>query len=122
MNDAQSSTRPPTHPLDAMTRASGHHRVLFENDRVRVLDTEVAPGDETPVHAHEWPAALYVVSWSDFIRTDADGRVLLDSRSVPALEAGAALWGSPLPPHSVRNVGTRALRVIAVEIKQDGGA
>jgi hypothetical protein len=40
-------------PLDAMAKAPGHHEVLLENDKVRVLDTRVSPGDRTPVHAHE---------------------------------------------------------------------
>ncbi len=32
------------HPLDAMTAAPDHHVVLFENDRVRVLDTRLGCG------------------------------------------------------------------------------
>ena len=58
------------HPLDAMQSAPDHHDVLYENEKVRILDTRLAAGDRTPVHAHEWPAALYVLSWSDFIRRD----------------------------------------------------
>lgn len=105
-------------PLDAMTAAPDHHKVLLENDRVRVLDTHVAPGDTTPVHEHAWPAVLHVQSWSDFVRIDRDGKVLLDSRAIGMdPEPGAILWGGPLPPHAVRNVGGRELRIIAVEIK-----
>jgi len=101
-----------------MIAAAGHHDVLFENDRVRILDTRVRPGDRTPVHAHEWPAALYVLSWSDFIRRDANGEVLVDSRSRPSAEHGAGLWIEPLPPHSVENVGSADLHIIAVEVKR----
>ena len=101
-----------------MARAPDHHKVLFENEQVRVLDTELQPGHQTPVHAHEWPASLYVLSWSDFVRYDAEGRVLLDSRSAEARPApGSAVWIAPLPPHSVQNVGTAPLRIIAVEVK-----
>ena len=32
--------------LDAMKTASEHHEILIENDRVRVLDTRLASGDE----------------------------------------------------------------------------
>ena len=105
------------HPIDAMTAAPDHHSVLFENDRVRVLDTRLPAGQRTPVHAHEWPAALYVLSWSDFVRRSADGAVLADSRGRPAPAPGAALWIDPLPPHSVENVGTSELRIVAVEVK-----
>jgi len=106
-----------THPLDAMTVAPDHHRVLFENERVRILDTRLAPGDRTPVHAHEWPAALYVLNWSDFIRRGADGTVLVDSRDRPSHVPGEGLWIEPLPPHSVENVGTADLHIVAVELK-----
>ncbi len=35
--------------LDALTAASAQHRLLLENDPVRVLDTRIAPGERTPV-------------------------------------------------------------------------
>ena len=107
-----------SHPLDAMAAAPDHHGVLFENEKVRILDTRVAPGERTPVHAHEWPAALYVMSWSDFVRRDANGAVLADSRERTAPPVGAGLWIDPLPPHSVENVGSTDLRIIAVEVKR----
>ena len=100
-----------------MIAAPGHHDVLFENDRVRILDTRLPSGERTPIHEHEWPAALYVLSWSDFIRRDADGTVLADSRERPPPELGAGLWIDPLPPHSVENIGTSDLHIIAVELK-----
>jgi hypothetical protein len=93
--------------------------VLFENDRVRVLDTRLGPGDRTPVHAHEWPGALYVLSWSDFARYDPDDNLLLDSRAMGIEPApGSALWSAPLPPHYVRNLGASDLHIIAIEIKE----
>jgi hypothetical protein len=104
--------------LDALVAAPDHHTLLFENDRVRVLDTCIRAGDQTPIHTHRWPAALYFVSWSDFVRYDDQGSVLLDSRSVPALRSPpTALWSEALPPHSLQNVGAADLRVIAVEMK-----
>jgi mannose-6-phosphate isomerase-like protein (cupin superfamily) len=109
--------------LDAMIAAPAHHEVLLENDRVRVLDTLLRPGESTPVHTHPWPSVLYVLSWSDFIRCDADGRVLLDSRTLGSRpDKGSTLWTAALGPHSARNVGTTELRVIAVEMKGLRGA
>jgi hypothetical protein len=119
MNDESSSPRAAVmHPLDAMTAAPEHHRVLLENESVRVLDTRLGPGDQTPVHAHRWPAALYVMSWSDFVRFDPDGSVLLDSRTLPVAPAiGTCIWGAPIGPHYVRNVGQTELHIIAMEVK-----
>ena len=108
-----------SHPLDAMAVAPDHHDVLIENDKVRVLDTRLRPGERTPIHVHEWPAALYVLSWSDFIRYDPDGAVLVESRlAMPTPPApGEAIWAAPLPAHYVHNVGDRDLHIIAVEVK-----
>ena len=107
-----------THPLDARTVAAAEHELLLENEFVRVLDARVAPGARTPVHAHEWPAVLYVLGTSDFIRYDPQGNVLLDSRTLPRrIGEGEASWSGPLVPHSLHNIGDSELRVIAVEIK-----
>lgn len=111
----------PSEDLDAMTSAPDHHAILYENERVRVLDTRLRPGERTPVHAHRWPAALYVLSWSDFIRCDAAGSMLADSRGGTVPAPGEALWIEPLPPHSVENVGDSDLHILAVEVKPASG-
>jgi hypothetical protein len=108
--------------LDALVAAPGHHRLLFENEAVRVLETCIPAGGRTPVHTHRWPSVLYLQSWSAFVRRDAAGQVTLDSRTVPGLSAPApALWSPPLPAHSLENVGEADLRVISVEIKRAAG-
>jgi mannose-6-phosphate isomerase-like protein (cupin superfamily) len=103
--------------LDAVVAAPAQHRVLLENDRVRVLDTTIAPGERTPVHTHRWPAVHYVVSWGDFVRRDAEDNVLVDSRSAAASTLPEALWSEPLPPHSLENVGATPIRIISTELK-----
>jgi mannose-6-phosphate isomerase-like protein (cupin superfamily) len=105
-------------PLDAVVAAPRFHRVLLENEAVRVLDTLVQPGETVPLHTHRWPSVLYVLSWSDFVRRDVDGHVTVDSRGSAPLAAGAALWSGPLGPHTLQNVGDSELRVIAIEQKQ----
>lgn len=104
--------------LDAVEAAPAEHRVILENDRVRVLNTRIGPGERTPVHTHRWPATHQVVSWSAFIRRDAEGKVLLDSRAAGlAPEPGAIFWGEPLGPHSLENVGDAPLHIISTELK-----
>src|ERR1051325_6811687 len=96
----------PAH-LDALVAAPEHHALLFENEAVRILDTRIPAGAKTRVHTHRWPAALYILSWSEFVRRDADGRVTLDIRNVPALAIRPqALWSEALASHSLENVGT----------------
>lgn len=105
--------------LDALIAAPDHHQLLLENERVRVLDTRIPPGGSTPVHTHRWPAWLYVLSWSDFVRYDDKGKVLLDSRTVESLKVPpTTVWAAALPPHSLENVGNNDLHVISVELKE----
>ena len=104
--------------LDALVAAPAQHRLLLENDRVRVLDTHIGPGERTPVHTHRWPAVHYVLSWSAFVRRDGEGRVLIDTRASGAAQTPpSVLWGEPLAPHSLENVGSTPLHVISVELK-----
>src|SRR4051794_24275084 len=105
--------------LDALTAAPENHKLLSENDRVRVLDTIIQPGQTTPLHSHQWPAAVYAISVSHFIRRDQNGSVTLDSRNVPLPAPGEALWIQPLPPHTLENIGETEIRFIAIEIKSE---
>ena len=103
--------------LDALIAAPQHHELLFESEHVRVLDTRVAPGETVPAHTHQWPSALYILSWSDFVRRDSDGNILVDSRTKDASFEGQALWSAPLHLHTLENVGQKELRAISVEMK-----
>jgi quercetin dioxygenase-like cupin family protein len=105
--------------LDALTAAPENHKLLFENDTVRMLDTVIQPGRTTPLHSHRWPAALYVLSGGDFLRRDQNGAVTFDSRNAAPLRAGAVICIPPLPPHSLENIGTTEIRIIAVELKNE---
>ena len=107
--------------LDAVTAAPDHHTVLFENERVRVLEARVAPGDTVPLHTHALPGIQYLTSLADFVRRDADGSVMLDTRSAAvAVEAPLVVWSEPIPPHTLENVGERPIHAIVVEVKELG--
>jgi hypothetical protein len=110
------STWPWPDSLDAVIAAPAHHLVLLENAQVRVLDTRIAPGEVVPLHTHRWPSAIYVLGWSDILRRDAEGAVMLDTRVTP-MTPSSALWSAPLPPHTLENVGTHEIHIISIELK-----
>ena len=104
--------------LDALVASSNHHELLLEDERVRVVRTRVPPGERTAVHTHRWSGVLHVVSWSQFIRRDAEGNVLVDSRLNPSLQSPpAVMWAAALPPHTFENVGDVEFNVITIELK-----
>src|SRR5262249_23486633 len=90
--------------LDAVIAAPKHHRIVFENDGMRMLDTRIPVGDTVPVHTHRWPGVYYTVQFSHFQRRDGEGKLLFDSRTVTGPRPLAA-WLEYLEPHSVENVG-----------------
>src|SRR3981081_4786725 len=92
--------------LDAMVAAPDHHSVVLENEQVRVLRTRILPGHTVPVHTHCWPSVQLIVSWSNLVRRDHLGNVVLDTRTVSeSPKLNTPLWHPPLAPHSVENVG-----------------
>jgi len=105
--------------LDAVHAAPEHHRVVFENERVRIMELRVQPGDVVPVHTHRWATVNYVVRMSDFLSLDADGNIKLDTRTGQfGGREGEAFYLPPFPPlHSVENVGDCELHGITVEFK-----
>jgi hypothetical protein len=104
--------------LDALIAAPQHHKLLFENESVRVLDANIPAGEMTAVHSHRFAASHLVISWSDFIRYDAAGTVLMNSKDIgKEILSHTALWSEPLGPHALKNIGANDLHIISVEIK-----
>ena len=46
--------------MDGVVAAPESHRVLFENDAVRVLEVTIAAGDREPEHTHRAPSVMIV--------------------------------------------------------------
>ena len=104
--------------FDALRAAPAHHELFLENERVRVIHTHIPTGDTVPLHTHRWPCVAYLMSCSDFVRRDHDGKVLFDSRqAAPPQSAPAVQWLQPLPPHTVENVGPSPISILIVELK-----
>jgi hypothetical protein len=51
-------TWPPS--MDAVVAAPASHRVLFENDDVRVLEVTIAAGHREPEHTHRDPSVMII--------------------------------------------------------------
>jgi hypothetical protein len=104
--------------LDALEAAPRHHRKIFENDRVRVLEAWIPRGETVPVHTHRWPGVLLLQRWSEHVGRDENGKLIFDSREAgPTPDVPSVFWRDPLPPHSVENVGESDLRVLSIELK-----
>ena len=105
---------------DAVAAAPKNHKILLENENVRVLQVTLKPGEVEPVHHHQWHSVLYIQSAGDFIDRDGAGNVIFDTRTLKTpLKFPMTMWKDPEAPHSVENLSkTITLRLIRVEMKK----
>jgi hypothetical protein len=110
--------------LDAVSAAPRHHRVLFENERLRVLEVTLPPGDEEPVHHHRWPSVFVF----DQIRPPVVDMSPDGQRQPPHRDVIRALEGwdgqgclvvhmAPQPAGRVLNESDLTLHGIRIEMK-----
>ncbi len=99
--------------LDATVAAPANHRVVLENDEVRVLEVTVPPGTREPLHAHRYPSVMYVESSPHLVEHLQDGSV----RDLGVRPSGVR-WLPVAQAHFLENVDTFPLRAIRVELKK----
>ena len=105
--------------LDAPTAAPENHKVVFENERVRVLDVTVAVGGREKLHAHCWPSVLYVMFRGKLREWNADGKVIREVKETPPATAfPLTQWLEASPPHSIENLDSRPIHLVRIELKQ----
>jgi hypothetical protein len=106
--------------LDAVQAAPKNHKILLENEKVRVLEVILQPNEIEPLHHHKWPSALYIQEAGDFTDSDGEGNIIFDSRKLPEpLTFPLTMYKEPEAPHSVVNLSsTKTIRLIRVELKQ----
>jgi quercetin dioxygenase-like cupin family protein len=91
-----------------------HHRVIFENQYVRVLDVVVKPGETTLFHRHSIDNVPIIV-------TDADNRTQFAGKDwgpTPAKAKSVGFIPGAEKPyvHRINNQGTTVFHVIDVEV------
>jgi hypothetical protein len=96
---------------DPTTTDPDKYKVIFENDRVRVLEYRDEPGQKTSPHEHP-DSLMYTLSSFQRRLIGASG----ESRDV-ALERGEARW-LDAQTHSGENIGSTPTHVLFVELKE----
>jgi beta-alanine degradation protein BauB len=86
------------------------YKLVFENERVRVLEYRDKPGDRTSPHSH--PDSV-MVTLSSFERRLIHGEQERDVQ----MQAGRAVW-LDAQEHSGENVGSTETHTIFVELKE----
>lgn len=101
--------------MDALIAAPASHRVLEENDRVRVLEVVIEAGAREPEHTHKAPSVM-IIDEPARIRYYAEGTLQFESQDRPAPNTRVR-WMEPEGPHSVENFDEHRYHAIRIELK-----
>jgi quercetin dioxygenase-like cupin family protein len=99
------------HIDDIVVIAPQQHKVLFENDRIRMLKVSVKPGDKVAMHRNP-ENVNYILKAGTLRLISADGTVqdveLTEGQAIPA----------PVGSHAVENIGDTEVQTIGIELKK----
>jgi predicted metal-dependent enzyme (double-stranded beta helix superfamily) len=91
-------------------------RLLFENDRVRVWDLRLAPGESTGLHRHETDYLYVVIGGGSLATVHGDGRRDPSRRMEDGEVHFRLVDGENV--HEAINTGDTPWRNIVIELKQ----
>ena len=87
------------------------YKVIFENERVRVLEYRDKPGQKTSPHFHPDYVLYALSSFRRSLTLPEEGK-----SATRDVKAGDVSWGKP-QVHIGENIGTTDTHVIMVELK-----
>ncbi|MDA8090067.1 MAG: hypothetical protein M0Z61_07580 [Nitrospiraceae bacterium] len=95
---------------EALTAAPNNYKLLFENDRVRMLDLSIDPGDRTAMHSLR-DHLVYIVTdcTANFISPEGE------SEQCGLTGGQAKLF--PATSHEIVNNGKKAMELLIMEFK-----
>ena len=110
--------------LDAVTAAPANHKVLFENDRLRVLEVILHPNEEEPVHHHRWPSVFVFDSIKPPVHDiTPEGEILPPNRDVMVAlqewdgQGCLTVHMAPQPAGRVHNASDQTVHGVRIEMK-----
>lgn len=97
--------------FDAVKVSSKTHKVLFENDKVRVLEVTIQPGEKEPIHTHPYKSITIIEKPSRVRYYDEDGNTLEE------VQLEGVSWLEPMGLHAAENIGTSVFKGYRIEMK-----
>src|SRR5262249_51676295 len=97
--------------LDPLIVAKDTHKLLFENQFVRVIEAKLPPGKMEPKHRHPHGLTVYLAAYDLEQKTFPDNKVAKFTRKF-----GTVTWGEATV-HEIRNIGKTESYSVRVELK-----
>lgn len=104
--------------MDAVAAAPNNHKVLYEDENVRILSVTVQPGEKENQHTHQWPSVLIFDSYPKLRNTTADGKVLVRNGLGPNDAFPVVISMPPQGPHSIEDLGSEPVHIYRLEFKK----
>ena len=93
-------------------------RVLLENDRVKIWEMDLAPGEESDIHEHTMDYILVVLEGDKIAGVPQDDSAgLYNQYVVVDVNPGDYFWIEKGGIETARNIGKKRYREIAIELK-----
>jgi beta-alanine degradation protein BauB len=88
-------------------------KLILENDRVKIWEMDLQPGQESAEHRHDLDYVLVILEGDQIDGVCTDGRETIHAAVQPGLTAYVAQGGTEI----ARNVGRRRYHEIIIELK-----
>ncbi len=100
---------------DPVNASPKTHKTIFEDDRIRILDIHIKPGEKSPMHSHPAYVAIALEGKCKVRFTSPDGE-----KQDVEFEAGQSASREP-EAHTVENIGDAVCHALNVELKEAVG-
>jgi quercetin dioxygenase-like cupin family protein len=104
-----------TNEMDPLTVGGKMYRLLFENERVRVMEVTFQPGEKIGMHSHP-DHVVHILDGGKLKIETGDGTV-----SELEMKTGETMW-LPAQSHKAENLGQTKVRILVTELKEPAPA
>ena len=105
--------------FEPIIAAGEYHSVVLENDRIRVLQVEIMPGETVPFHQHGMPSIFVTLEPASLLIRDMSGKAIRVVERSSFSDLPHVEWReTPPAPRSVENVDTVSMRALRIELKK----
>ncbi len=115
---------------DSYRAAPNNYRLLYEDDKMRLIEVMLRPGETSPVHGNPYPSVLAMdgVSGAAPVVHDIDAKSPLNGQGdqmagpPPEFTAPSCAATAPRALHTLSNPGTAPIHYYRIEFKRIDGA
>ena len=105
--------------MDAVAASPQNHRVLYEDENIRILEVTTQPGTKNNMHDHKWPSVFIndrmLPKGKDYTW---DGKVTTRERSPADAPYPLMRRMGPQEPHAFENLDTFPMHFYRMEFKK----